>query len=406
MDRFIIQQMRNEWRGNIWLVLQLTVVSIVLWVILSFFSLIIAVRSQDYGYDTTDVLAGTINIVKTNYSDEEYAALHDRVDDLVTNLRNNPHVEFVGVGSNSMPYNFNLSGVTVTTVDPDTTRSIHCNRRSISPDIVRILRLKSLDGRTTEELAQVIERGEFIMGDYDPSITDREHIEDFLNKTAYLGNDSSQTVRIGALAHSVHRSDYENVFFGVLYSPLSIRRFPDEIVIRVRPGQARDFLESLKTKDLKSGNVYITDLSELSDMAEACQRDMTGFIRNCSVCAAFLMFVVFLGFLGTFWFRTQQRVPELAIRKVCGATPGGLFARMLTEGCILLSVSLVLAAAGAWLLIHYELVNTGLYFQTPESAVYGALATIVILIMLITAGIWFPARLAMGISPAEALKEQ
>jgi putative ABC transport system permease protein len=121
----------------------------------------------------------------------------------------------------------------------------------------------------------------------------------------------------------------------------------------------------------------------------------------------FLLVAVFLGFLGSFWFRTQQRVPEIALRKVNGATQWQIFRRLISEGLIMLLISTIIFTP-----IYFYLVNVvgasieNFIFDNNSVNFVAYVITLLILAAMIIAGIWFPARKAMKVEPANALKEQ
>ena len=72
----------------------------------------------------------------------------------------------------------------------------------------------------------------------------------------------------------------------------------------------KDFINNLwkdADKQLRVGNLYISDIQSFQDIRTNYQRWKTNYMRNYLVCGAFLLLNIFLGILGTFWFRTQQR---------------------------------------------------------------------------------------------------
>ena len=52
----------------------------------------------------------------------------------------------------------------------------------------------------------------------------------------------------------------------------------------------------------------------------------------------FLLMNIFLGVIGTFWFRTQQRRREVALRMAMGSSRQGVFLRLMSEGILLLTL--------------------------------------------------------------------
>ena len=156
----------------------------------------------------------------------------------------------------------------------------------------------------------------------------------------------------------------------------------------------------------------------MDNIKEDAHKDIKVTYRNVIVCAIFVLVSVFLGFLGSFWYRTQQRVPELALRKVNGATNSDLLRRFISEGLLLLVMpSLLLVPAG---LVIIQIINDAteseggstfsMDFQglpLGQWIIWAGLAmSVASLAIMIVAGIWMPARKAMKVEPAIALKDQ
>ena len=65
-----------------------------------------------------------------------------------------------------------------------------------------------------------------------------------------------------------------------------------------------------------------------------------------------------MAILGTFWFRTQQRREELAVRLVAGATPHSLQTLLMGEGFLLITIAYIPALVVAYNLGISDLVET------------------------------------------------
>lgn len=410
MKRQLLTQMRNEWRSNIWMILELAIVGVVLWSSFTLFIYLISVRMQHYGYSTDNLYHAEVKYVpKSSTSFQAYAdSTHNHATDLThirTKISENPYVEMTGLGSNSMPYNFNFSGTIVEYSDNDSVYSYMGNVRYLSPEVVRMLKLEGYNGETNEQLAQMIEKGYILLSNFDGE-NEKEFTPGkfFVGKEVAIDRDTTRMRQVGGVAYGIHRSDYESLFRGVLYMPLN-EGWGNEVIIEVKPGMGRKFMESIKTSDMEHGNVYLSNLQSLDQMRESAHSDINLVVRNYAVCAAFLLIIIFLGFLGTFWFRIQQRTSEIAIRMVNGATRSDIFRRFLSEGMILLGIATIISVGLEAVLIHYETGNWGLDMSSyiPWLAVATA---IVLLAIMIVAGIWMPARKAMNINPASALKDQ
>ena len=409
MKRKLIQQMRNEWRSNLWMGIELFIVGLVLWAIFSTFGFFANLHQPPRDYDLTDIYHGDLWIVgknKTTYKAYPDSAHNEWTDlsTLLSNLRNNPYVEMLGTGNNALPYSYNYSGNQLTADLDDRRESYNGNLRNMSPDFVRTIRLRGLNGETTEELATMIENGNIIISLYDGSRIESTP-EQWRGRDVFWSYDSTRVEHVGAVIAGIRRNDYEPIFGGNILK--DNMWFPSEIAIRVKPGKGREFMESLKSTNLEFGNVYISNMQSIDRRRESAHLNINTIIRNLTTCAVFVLTAVFLGFLGSFWYKTQQRAPELALRRVNGATRADLFRRLLGEGMLILLVSAVpTAAVGGFLLTNIDFEGElGMPFPLviPWLMFGAAMAA---LALMIAAGICFPASKAMKIDPAQALKDQ
>lgn len=120
----------------------------------------------------------------------------------------------------------------------------------------------------------------------------------------------------------------------------------------------------------------------------------------------FLLLNIFLGIIGTFWFRTQHRRVEIALRIALGSTRWGICGRLMGEGVFLLLVSAIPALVVAWNLGYAELVEVTRMPFTEGRFAITILGTFILIAGMIVIGIGYPARRAMSIEPAEALHEE
>ncbi len=420
MKRKLIMQMRNEWRSNIWMMVELFIVGLVLWLVFTILNGLSALHQEPVGADYNDIYVGDLGFIdKESDTYKPYDEGHDYRTDLdmiIANLKANPYVEIAGVGSNTLPYNYNYSGNYFFTTIDGKTESYSGNRRYMSPEVVKAIRLRGLNGETPDELAAIIERGDIILGEKEMGDDEeRAPLQRWRGKEAFQGNDSSTVYTVGAIINPIRRSDYEPSRGVVIINGSDSW---SQMVVRVKEGRGDEFMASLTGDALEFGNVYVSNMQSIEDIRENSHRDINVLIRNIYVCAIFVLVTVFLGFLGSFWYRTQQRVPELALRKTNGATDADLFRRFISEGLLLLVIPAILMVPSGMALIglfnrlngdeggsFFELNFQGL--PISQWIVWAALAmSIVSLAVMIVAGIWMPARRAMKVEPAIALKDQ
>ena len=418
MNKKLFTQIRNEWRSNLWLALELLLVSVVMWYIIDLLYCRMATYLEPRGFDTEHCYLINMGVLTdkspdyTPYSDTHKQS--DEVRELVERLRRRPEVEVVSLSLSAYPYNGSNGSAEV---DYDTLHAPRWTiRRIVTPDFVRVFRYQGARGETSEQLAEILERGDFLASDnlyrkYGVPMTSLVGKKEF-----YLFGDTTQTYRLGAALQNVRWDDYSqaSTSYSMVYN---MNLLPDdwinadnELCIRVRADRDQIFMENLKAdseKQFRIGNLYISDIKSFKDIRRSFQQGDTSQMRILVVGMGFLLLNIFLGLLGTFWFRTQQRRGEIALHKAMGATDGAVFGRLMSEGIFLLLIVTVPAVIIDIVMAHFELNSwrNGTTLEWPRLA-FCVAATFVLIAAMIGIGIGIPARRAMKVQPAEALHDE
>lgn len=415
MSKKLFTQIKNEWRSNTWLALELLVVSVVMWYIVDYIYTQTATYLEPRGFDIEHcylINMGLLTDKSPDYkpygSNEEH---QNEVREMLDRLQHRPDVEAVSLSQNSYPYNGSNS---TTTVQYDTLRSPGWTIRSlVTPDFVRVFRYSGTRGETPEQLAEMLKHdNQFLASDnlyqkYDTPLTS------LVGKPFSLFGDTTRTITLGAALKDVRYDDFSQG----RYSYRMVYKMPDNMMdnskewcVRVRPDQDHGFIERLKAdseKLYRVGNIFIAEVRSFADVRESFQRGWMNQLRNYAVGMGFLLLNIFLGLLGTFWFRTQQRRSEIALHKAHGATARAIFRRLLSEGWLLLLLVTPVALIIDYNLAHLEL-NSWRNDTTLEwdRLLLCALISFVLIALMIAIGIGIPARRAMKVQPAEALHDE
>lgn len=410
MKRKLLKQMLTEWRSNIWLVIELLIVVLLLQIICSCLYYLYSLYEHDNGYDLNDVYIASLDRLDKECEDySPYDSVHSPITDidlLLTNMRANPYVEIVATGNwNSVPYQYSYSGASIELLG-NKDAQYNGNMRQGSPEMMQVFRIKGVNGETPEELAEILEHNDIIISPYDNPTEQIPDFGIFAGKDVVNSRDSLQQYHVGAIAYGLRRNDFEPLSQrGVIYKKAK-RSDVSYLLIRVKPNMGNKFTESLTALDMQAGNLFIYSLESAENMRDSAQLEFYQIIRNFAISAIFIMMVIFLGFLGSFWFRTQQRSGEIAIRKVNGATNFDIYKRFFAEGLILLSVPFIFTIPLTyWIITNGFLDEIGLPVSANIPVIAGLIMTIVILAVLIIAGIYAPAHKATRIDPAITLKE-
>lgn len=417
MKRRLLTQIRAEWRSNIWLAIELTIISVVLFYIVDFLWVRFTVINEPLGFNVDHcyrVKFATLPSGSPEYIPDRTAEESNR--DILTildRLGARPEVESVAMGTNAHFYNSSNSGELLTVDTFNTGGAGMFLNRMVSPDFPKVFRIYGAHGESPEKLASLLENPlTFLISDdaFKP-VYGIGSMREFIGKdfSTYGGD----TIRLVGTYSPVRYDDYVPRD----YTRSMMRSMPkseyyafNELVVRVHDNMDNDFAENLM-KDADSqyrvGNYFISAVDSFKDIRFVHQRSNVMVTRFYFTGGAFLAMNIFLGLLGTFWFRTRRRIPEIAIRMVNGATRGDILRRVVGEGELILLLVTPLAIVFDYQIVHLQLNQPyeNAYFDPARFAIC-VLLTLSFMALMILAGVILPAVKAMRLQPAVALKSE
>ena len=416
MNKKLFAQIKNEWRSNIWLAVELLLVSVVMWWITDALYVRLAVYFEPRGFNTEHcykIEMGELTPKSPDYTKRSYEERSADILELAERLRHRPDIEAVSLSANSHPYNGSNGTTSVQLAGDTLVADDWVIRRQVTPDFVRVFQYQGANGETPEQLAEMLERGEILVSDNLFSSTYNRPLPmtDYVGKRFHLNRDTTSSVRLGASLKVVRYSDFDqgNYSRSMVYN-LDWFDKDQELCVRVRPEHDVDFISKVKAdseSQYRVGNIFISEVRSFKDIRRNFQQGSYNEMRNNITIMVFLLVNIFLGLLGTFWFRTQQRKSEIALHKAHGATNGMVFTRLVSEGWLLLLIITPIALAIDFNLAHAEL-SAWYNGTTLEGGrlLFCAGISFLLIALMIAIGIGIPAHKAMKIDPAEALHNE
>mgnify|MGYP005960854605 FL=1 len=170
-------------------------------------------------------------------------------------------------------------------------------------------------------------------------------------------------------------------------------------------------------KELQQGNYYVSRVDPYQNFVKYSTTYVEQDCLQKMILASFFLFCIFFGVSGTFWMQTRSRCEEIGILKSFGATSGRILRLFLFEGLGLVTVAVLL---GCVIYLQYAL-KSGLYmpqnlccspyvhywfesFKEHFLIVSGVVWLLMVLI--VSFGIYVPMRGISRIAPTEALHEE
>ena len=416
MNKKLFAQIKNEWRSNIWLAVELLLVSVVMWWITDALYVRLAVYLEPRGFNTEHcykIEMGELTPKSPDYTKRSREERYADILELAERLRHRPDIEAVSLSQNSHPSNGSNGTIGVQLVGDTLETYGRVIRRQVTPDFVRVFQYQGANGETPEQLAEMLERGEILVSDNLFSSTYNRPLPmtNYIGKRFHLNRDTTSSVRLGASLKVVRYGDFEPASFSrsMVYK-LDWFDKDQELCVRVRPEHDVDFINKVKAdseSQYRVGNIFISEIRSFKDIRRNVQQGTYNAMRNNITIMAFLLVNIFLGLLGTFWFRTQQRKSEIALHKAHGATNGMVFTRLLSEGWLLLLIITPIALLIDFNLAYAELNSwrNGTTLEWDRLLICGGIS-FALMALMIAIGIGIPARKAMKIHPAEALHNE
>ena len=195
-----------------------------------------------------------------------------------------------------------------------------------------------------------------------------------------------------------------------------------QILVRLKEGVSQErFQHGFKPwmlQNLRAGNVYARDHKTYRQgIAESESWSTTPIYRRNLLVAVFFLVNLCLGVVGTFWLQTRTRREEVGVMLSFGATPGHIVRLLLGEGAVLTTVGTLV---GCFIYLQYgisEGFSRGamywdilrpeywtdffwLHFFIVSFIVY------VVLLLVVSIGVYIPARKISRIPPTEALRDE
>ncbi|MDE5921580.1 MAG: hypothetical protein K2G82_08225, partial [Paramuribaculum sp.] len=272
MKRKLLRQTLNEWRTNVWLIMEMIIVSAIVWYINDYLYVHVATRLEPTGFDTSHTYLAEFRYLPSgsprfiDYGEEATAHNRANLRSIIEAIRQRPDVEEVSLSASAEPYFQNFYGMGLNVADDTTEISIYY--RQITPEHLRTIGYQPAEGFTIEQLEEALRQGKPLMTEFDkssPHVSGHLSSTDLLNRRVKNPLDTSMTITIGGLLKPVKRTNIESEYFISYFEPIDMERINPQpnykINIRVKPEADSRFLDSFnadRERLYRGGNSYIS----------------------------------------------------------------------------------------------------------------------------------------------------
>lgn len=418
-----LHMIRARFRSNGWVLAELFLVFIVLWFLCDSLGCLKYTFYRPLGYNIEHVYQ--LAVVNGGESRDTSLTNADKFLGILAKLEQEPTVESASLSYWSLPMSGNNSYNSLAAKD---TIGLNVRLINATAGYTRVFRM-SEDAKhpfAAMPPSTDMRSGKHVMLSEGTVLYFKKKIPDFsldtpLNWYGDSVNVVTQSGIIGSLRDYRYGDDANWVFQRLDENSIT-KEFSEQwaqIVFRVKlaadGADYRDnFLKEIVPR-LDTDNIFVADAvpyTEQQRQFEVMNED-TDKVNSQTIVVLFLLVNVFLGLVGTFWFRTRRRRSEIALRMAMGSSKGGIFRLLMGEGLLLLT----LVALPAMIICYnigiaeFSIGRTDLIATWPVKwsigrFLLGSFGAWLLMALMVMVGIWFPARKAMQIQPAEALHEE
>jgi putative ABC transport system permease protein len=365
---------------------------------------LLSLMRVDTGFDPGRVLTAQLTLPRSGYrSNAQHVAFFQQV---VERLQSLPGVEAAGAVSD-LPLRHNRMAFKIQAdsqnpaAEPELPRA---GVRWVTPDYFRVMRIPLRHGRYlggndaagAPEAAVVSQSlARRLWPDADP-----------IGKRIKLDEDERWAAVVGVVS-DIRQTDLETEEGPALYFPHAQKTQAwlnwMSLVVRTRP-EAGNLANAVRAQvwavDKNQPISEIAPLEQYLADSAALPRLRTWLLGSFSL-AALLLAVV--GIYGIVQYSVSRRVHEIGVRLALGATPANVVGLILLGGLKLILLGVAIGLAGAAAVTRF-LANVLFNIRPDDAGTFAGVSLLLILVALVAC--YIPARRALRIDPASALRQE
>ena len=399
MLRHLFTLMWNRRRANALLIIEILLAFVVLFAVGTIGADLWTNYRQPLGFEYKQ--AWQVNLA---FGSQPRAERFATLQQVLGRLRSLPGVQGVAVSTSNTPFSFNDSKMSVdeAVAKGKVGRSIDdVNVFNVGPELRDVMGLRLTAGRWFDQR-------DATPGVHGPIVIDEHLREIFFPAPAsavgqLLSFDKKQWRVVGVV--QAYRAD------GELQTPMpavmqpvfaaDTAFLPDALLMRVAPGSGATLEKRLTDEIRRIGPTWSATVRTLPEMHASQVKTLLTKPVLLSIMSIFLLLNVALGLFGVLWLTISQRRAELGVRRALGA-PAGAISRLIVGE----TLALTTFGLGLGLLIAVQFPLLGAFEVKAEVYLVAMVLAAVGLYLLAAVCALYPSRLAAGIRPAVALREE
>jgi putative ABC transport system permease protein len=399
MLRHLITLMWNRKRANGLLILEIFLAFVVLFVVGSVGVYYWRNYRAPLGFEYANVWK-----VQLNPGAQPHAAQFGSLQRVLARLRSTPGVVAISRSVDNTPFAFSQNSTEFRANQEKNHPDVYGDVYDAGPELPQVIGLRMVAGRWFDRRDEAVARRPPIV------ITEQAQAQLFPGGESALGKiiqgslnrtEEFKVVGVsGPYRANGELSEPQPGYF-LYISPQDTARALTVLLVRVQPGSGAALEKKVNEEIRAASGGWSSNILPLPDERRTQLKVGLALPGILGVVCVFLLINVALGLFGVLWLNISQRRGELGVRRALGATGAAISGQIVGEILVLTTFGLVLG-----LLVAAQFPLLGVF--NVKASVYGtAMVLAAAGLYLLAAGCaLYPSRLAAGIQPAVALREE
>ena len=387
----------NNYKGsavrNIFITLQFVLAIMLICVAIIFNRQMSYMKSSALGFNKDNVAVVNLGLA---FRDKKSAVA--RFESILNDLKNNPHVKAVstnGVVPTAYDQNYNSY------IDPSTNKEVSLRQEPADAGFVPTYKIKIIEGKNFNDDLAASEKNSVIIN---RSAMDAFGWKDAVGKQIKSKGEEGTTYNVIGVMENFHYQDLQNNIEPLIQWYGGKANLENRYLsVRTDAGYIKPVMNQLEKafKSMPSRRDFSYEL--IADKVDQQYALLDGILKVTNYIALLTILIAAMGMFGLISLFAKQRVKEIGIRKVLGASVGGIVRLLSKDFLLLVGAAILVATPVAWYVMNNWLQDFA-YRINISWWMFFAAGIISILIALIT--ISFQAIKAAVANPVESLRSE
>ncbi|HEY5465013.1 MAG TPA: ABC transporter permease [Hanamia sp.] len=384
---------KNSSLRNIFITLQFVLAITLICVAIIFNRQMSYMKSSSLGFNKDNVA-----VVNLDLAFRDPKSADARFESILNDLKNNPHVKAVstnGVIPTAYDQNYNSY------IDPATNKDVSLRQEPADAGYVNTYQIPIIQGKNFNDALAASEKNSVLIN---RATMDAFGWKDAVGKQIKAKGEEGTTYTVIGVMENFHYQDLQNNIEPLIQwyggKPNLENRY---LSVKTDAGYIKPVMNQLQQefKTMPSRRDFSYEL--ISARIDKQYALLDGILKVTNYIALLTILIAAMGMFGLISLFAKQRVKEIGIRKVLGASVAGIVKLLSKDFLILVGVAIIIASPLAWYIMNNWLQDFA-YRININWRMFFAAGVITILIALIT--ISFQAIKAAVANPVESLRSE